>query len=257
MFGLIGRQKWNGYLSGKHPVAGDFLQLGRPTPLLKGFSGWMEKGYEGGGREICWDPVLKWNFWARGPNGEWVCGMMKASCDNHRRRYPLMIVGAGSGAASSEHWDLLPYACQETWTALACLAESDIRSVDELKKKVIGIRWPDPSWGTLYRKRERDKDSVIYRIGQNRGSEFMDKMNNIEGLARRDYFQVPLDVCEGRDVFTPASKFLRLLKSRSAFEPTMVFMGGSKTNQRMLCLKRPLLLDDFYALWSVDGKKTC
>lgn len=83
----------------------------------------------------------------------------------------------------------------------------------------------------------------------------MDKMNNIEGLARRDHFQVPLDVYEGGNVLTPASKLLRLLKSRSATEPAMVFTGGSEAVQIMLCLKRPLMSSDFSTLWSAVGEK--
>jgi len=249
VFGLIWKQKWSWYLAGKHPAAGDFLCLGKPTPLLKGFSGWMEKGYDGAARHAEPQAAMVWNFWARGPNGELVCGMLKESCDNHGRRYPLMIVGAGPVAERNRHWDLLPYACRETWSAIESLGGRNITRIQELRRMLVGIRFPEPRWERFYRERETEKDTVILRDGKQRTSGFMDKMNNIEGLARREHFLVPLALCEGGGALTPATKLLRLLKSRSALEPAMVFVGGSEADRYLLCLKRPLMLEDFDTLW--------
>jgi len=247
--GLIWRQKWSWYLAGKHPIAGDYLGLGKPTPLLKGFSGWMEKGYEGVDRKADPQAHMAWRFWARGPNGELVCGMIKESRDNHGRRYPLMIVGAGPVAERSRHWDLLPYACRDTWKALETLGGRTIIRIQELKRRVAGIRFSEPRWDKLYRKRETEKGRLILQDGNQRTSGFMDKMNNIEGLARQDHFLVPLEVCEGEGELALAAKLLRLLKSRSVLEPAMVFIGGSETDRYLMCLKRPLMLEDFDTLW--------
>lgn len=235
-------------------MAGDFLRLGKPSPLLRGFSGWMEKGYERTVRERGERAAQLWKFWARGPNGELICGMVKESCDHHGRPYPLMIVGAGPVAESAEHWDLLPYACGETWAALASLGGPEISGVRELKERLAGIRSPAPGWEAFSRMRETETERLIGRDSRRRGSEFMDKMNNIEGLSRRDRFWVPLDVEGGGHGPTPASKLLRLLKSRSAAEPAMVFLGGGERVQGLLCLKRPLMLEDFATLWSAVGE---
>lgn len=249
MVGLIWRQKWSWYLAGKHPSAGDYLCLGKATPLLKGFSGWMETGYEGVAPKVAPGLAVAWRFWALGPNGELVCGMIKESRDNHGRRYPLMIVGAGAVAERNRHWDLLPYACRETWEALEALGGRTITRIHELKRRVAGIRFPEPRWDKLHRKRETEKDTLILHEGHQRTSGFMDKMNNIEGLARKDHFLVPLDVCEMKEALAPAAKLLRLLKKRSPLEPAMVFIGGTEADRYLMCLKRPLMLEDFHTLW--------
>ena len=36
--------QWGAY--GKHPVAKDYFKLGKEFPLGKGFSDWVEKGYQ-------------------------------------------------------------------------------------------------------------------------------------------------------------------------------------------------------------------
>ena len=250
MFGLIRSQKWSWYLSGKHPIAGDFLTIGRASPLLRGFAGWMEKGYAALPLARKQDINLRWMFWARGPNGELICGLLKTSHDLHGRSYPLMIVGAGPVAECSDHWDVIPYACQGTWAALVHLGEARNRGVRSLKNDLLNLRFSTPHWKSLYRLREAEKETVI-RMGWNqRSSEFMDKMNNIEGLSRCDHFLVPLDVCDGGGGLTAVSKMFRLLKSRAGAEPAMVFMGGGQEVKSLLCLKRPLQLDDFSMLWS-------
>ena len=39
-------QNWRWAAFGKHPVARDFFRVGPDFPLIKGFSDWVENGYQ-------------------------------------------------------------------------------------------------------------------------------------------------------------------------------------------------------------------
>lgn len=251
MFGLIkDKNHWDFAVFGKHPAAGDYLSLGHVTPLLNGYSSWMEKGY-GLMDEASRNPKdLAWIFWAKGPNGKLICGILKNSRDKHHRPYPLMIAGEGRLPGVVKDWDLIPFALQKTWAHMLGISGNGAESIKDLKRILSKINGPPPGPDRWRKDREQMKQVALPQDRPGISSDFMNKMNNVDGLARKDYFSLWVDVGQPEDVMIPVSKFLILMKNRTKTEPGTVFVGGGKQHtKRLVILRRSLSMDDFSDLW--------
>lgn len=251
MFGLIKKQaRWDWAAFGKHPVAGDYLAMGKKTPLLEGFSKWVEKGYLRLSEDHKARAGVFWQFWAKGPNGKLVCGVIKSSYDRYGRPYPFLIVGEGKSLDIMRSWDLIPLACQQTWMNIETLADKHIAGIKELRKLIKQIGKPAMDLKELTLLRERLKSVEIPKDSHVISSDFMNKMNSVDGLARMIRFSVLIDIGNADEFFPLVSKLIFLLKTRSAKEPDMVFTGGVGDQKRLICLKRSLHVDDFVDLWA-------
>ncbi|MRR35726.1 type VI secretion system-associated protein TagF, partial [bacterium] len=124
MLGLtLSLQQWSWCAYGKHPVAKDFIRLGRVFPLAASMAEWVEKGYSAAKGALKTERQPRfWRFWARGSvNGELVCGFLRDSSDSIGREYPFLVLGSGPISSWEEHWDLLPCACEQTWNRIEYL----------------------------------------------------------------------------------------------------------------------------------------
>ncbi|GAB6097181.1 hypothetical protein JCM14469_34350 [Desulfatiferula olefinivorans] len=253
MFKLIGKPpEWSLAIFGKHPVAGDYLSLGRVTPLLKGFSAWMDAGYETVRPEARKGQGC-WRFWAKGPNGKLICGIVKTSRDCHGRAYPLMMAGEGRLPDTGRDWDLMPVACESTWQALSTLGEEESPSIVHLTRRLLSIDGPAPRWETYRNTWEATRGQGMSVNRPAPRSDFMNKMNNIDGLSRRSHFSVRIDVGGQGDVLIPVIKLLTLLKTRSKIEPATVFIGERPGDRRLTVMKRSLTPRDFKGLWETGA----
>ncbi len=251
MFGLITlKHDWKWAAFGKHPVAGDFLKTGGVTPLLKSFSSWMEKGFSELSSNDKKTFIFSWRFWAKGPNGELICGLLKSSEDKYGRKYPLLLIGSGKVQGLLKHWDLIPYACESLWCELETIADKSLRNVKDLNRELKKINPPDTDLLILNEKSEKLQLVKMDDLGIDQKSDFMNKMNNIEGLARLTSFSVVIDIGDKQRMLVPVAKLLLLLKKRSKSEPEVVCFGGTGDENRMLCFKRTLGLEDFKLLVS-------
>ncbi|MFP4572831.1 MAG: type VI secretion system-associated protein TagF [Desulfobacterales bacterium] len=254
MFELINlKQGWKWAVFGKHPVAGDFLTAGEITPLLRSFAKWMEKGHSRLAAKNKDAPVLPWRFWAKGPNKELVCGILHPSQDKHGRKYPILLIGTGKNQDLNKNWNLIPYACGETWSQLEALVQREYQSVRKFRRDLKEVAAPDGNLQELAEKNERSRSVKIGKNGKSMYSDFMNKMNNIEALSRREVFSVHLDAGDQKDTLVPVSKLLSLLKNRSQTAPDVVFWGGREDQKMLFCLKRPLSVDD-YGKINISGK---
>jgi len=243
------KNAWDFAAFGKHPAAGDYLSLGAVTPLLKGFSAWMEKGYSLVEADKRPQNGLLWRFWAKGPNGKLICGILKNSHDKHGRPFPLMIAGEGRVPDSAKDWDLIPFACERTWQILTLISSKDSNSIKNLKRVISRVKGPINQWESYREKREQVRKLEILTVKPGSNSDFMNKMNNVDGLSRKEQFSLWIDVGTPEDCLIPLTKFLVLLKNRSKIEPATVFIGGNENRNRLLFLKRSLMMDDFKTLW--------
>lgn len=249
MFGLIiAKKNWKWAVFGKHPVAGDFLKTGDTTPLLKSFSKWMEKGFSRLSADQKHALVFFWKFWAKGPNGELICGTLQSSVDKYGRHYPLLIIGSGKVQGMMKNWDLLPYACEESWKFLEGFPKKTFRNLKDLKRELKKINPPVTNWPFLIKKSEKFRFVKIEDFEKGINSDLMNKMNNIEGLARLNSFSVVIDSGGEKKNLVSLAKLLLLLKNRSKVEPDVVFLGGTKEENKLICLKRTLIVDDFKAI---------
>jgi len=248
VFELKSKQDFNWAIFGKHPVAGDFLKAGHPTPVLNSFAKWMDKGHSqlGGDKES--NPVLGWRFWAKGPNKELICGILQSSEDKYARKYPLLVIGSGKNPELIKNWHLIPYACEGSWQQLAKLVNKKFQNIKELKKYLKKTAAPENNIQFLVEKNEKYRNVVLKSDPKIRHSDFMNKMNNIEALTRRESFSVHIDVGDEKAPLVPVSKLFFLLKKRSSVAPQAVFWGGGGNTKSLLCLKRQLAIEDFLKL---------
>ena len=255
MFGLInGKDNWKWAAFGKHPFGGDFLKAGDITPLLKSFSQWVDKGHSGLSRREKSDLSFSWRFWAKGPNKELICGIIQSSVDKYGRQYPLLIIGSGLRQSLNKNWHLIPYACEKSWEQLERFQRNEFKNIKELKRELKKSTAPADNLQELVEISDAFRNVKIEDSEKGSNSDFMNKMNNIEALARVSSFTVHIDIGEKDRALVPASKLLLLLKTRSGVEPDVVFLGESDDEKRLFCLKRSLTIDDFRKLCGREKK---
>ena len=250
MFGLIKEQnRWDFAAFGKHPLTGDYLSLGSTTPLLTGFSLWMEQGYSRLPREKRARTDLFWRFWAKGPNSKLVLGILKSSTDKLGREYPLLIIGEGKALDMAANWDLIPFACEKTWRFLEKVSVKKWATIEKFNQGLMKIRGPKDTWTAFLEKKQRIQSIELSPHRNENYSDFMNKMNNVDGLTRLDRFSIRIDVGQPNDYIIPVVKLLTLLKHRSKTEPGTVFIGGGGDVKQMRYLKQSPVTDDFIFLW--------
>lgn len=260
MFGLIAKTPpWAFAGFGKHPCAGDFFRAGSETPLLEGFSTWIDLGFSKLPEELRVRKGVTWNFWARGPGGKLVLGHVKSSEDRLGRSHPFLMIGEGKTRdIYTDHWDLWPFFCEKVWMDLTVISEKTIKSVLDLDRYLSKIPMPSGTLRFCQKKRERMRLTELREKGSpsNKAPDFLNKMNNVEGLSRMSWFSVRLDVGRPENMLDPVVKLLGLLKTRSRTEPGAVFIGGGGDIPQMIVFRRSLQPDDVLRLWSGEREQT-
>lgn len=244
------KKEWKWALFGKSPMAADFLKLGTPSPLMLSFSNWIEKGFESLSPADRKAEDFIWKFWAKGPNKELVCGLFKPSRDRLGRHYPLLLIGSGNHAVLNKHWGLIPGALNNTWKYMESLAQTTTPGVFELQQALKTIPPPLKKFDELIAVCEPFWNAKIHPNTRPGPFEYMNKLNNIEKLARLDRFSMDMDIGEQVDPMIPVLKLMRLLAIRSKHAPQVVFWGNRSKDSRLLYLKRALCIDDFYSVWT-------
>ncbi len=246
MFGLIKSQKsFKWAFFGKLPIAGDYLTIGRPTPLLVSFAKWVEKGYFEFAPDKNIDLNFSWRFWAKGPNKELVCGIIKSSADKFNRQYPLLIIGSGKELFLNKNWAITPYACDKTWEQLELITQNHVGNIRDIKRSLKMIRPPVSEASELNLASENIQNLKIEQMNTTKQSDFLNKMNSIESLSRLKNFTVQLDEKDKQASLASIIKLLFLLKKKSSVAPNVVFWGGNKDSQKLFFLKRALNIADF------------
>ncbi len=237
---------WHWAAWGKHPVATDYFCLGLNSPLIKAFSDWIEKGYQTlGSKPRASSKVYSWRFWAKGPKKETlVCGVGRDSSDSLGRPYPLMIMGTGPLDGWEDHWDLLPFACEKTWSRIEYLSAKRFIDFKQLEEEVRIIKPPYPHWPEFVSQRgDLGMSSCNPRAIENKA----------ESLTTEKDFLVPLDGGPSNDHLAVAGLWHFFLKAHARAVPNAVFMGGTPDDAYLAVFKRPLMPADFVQLWS-EGK---
>lgn len=249
MFGLIKFEKndWSCAAFGKHPAGGDFLRAGKIKPLLLIFSKWMEKGFSTLPEQRQKKKDYSWRFWSKGPNGEFICGIIKSSSDSHGRIYPILLVGCAKKTDIFKKWDFIPYACMETWDAMEILSSEKLKNLRDLKEKLRKIPQPITEEKQLIRKHTDFINLKISSLEKGRKSDLMNKMHNPEALRRAREFSVVFDEKDNVDI--ACVRLFSLIKNRGDKGPDAVFTGGDIDIRKMLYLKRLPVVDDFKKLW--------
>ena len=242
MLGSVGTlSTWQWAARGKHPVAKDYFEVGSKNPMVEAFSAWLEKGYRIlGSRKQPSAEFCSWRFWARGPRRETlVCGVGRDSCDSVGRPFPLLIIGTGPLADWRDKWDLLPFACEKTWSRMEYLSTKRFTDFRQFEDEVQIIKPPVPHWSEFVSERQD--------LG---GLDRRELENKVASLSQETDFFVSLDGGPSDDPYTLASLWHALLKVRMSEVPTAIFMGGAANGTHLAVVKRALAPTDFVRLWS-------
>ena len=128
--------EWNWFASGKHPVARDYIRIGRTDSVVNAIAQWMDSGYRGTRPNHERHPDRhSWRFWIKGAKRHLlVCGVVKDSCDSIGRTYPFVLMGNGPVDQWTLFWDLLPLALENTWNRIEHISVQrfiDVQQVEE------------------------------------------------------------------------------------------------------------------------------
>lgn len=239
---MASNQFWHWAAFGKHPAARDYFRLGENHPLIKGFSDWVEIGYQTWTSKRMTSPgPCAWRFWARGGQKEHlVCGLIRDSSDGLGRPYPLLMIGTGPLYDWEKHWDLLPFACEGTWNQMESLS---IRMFSDLQQLVDGVERINPPrahWSDF-----RDSD-------QNKPPENLQALQDkIKAMAKENEIFDPLNEEGTKDSLASIHLYYSLLKTYWPETVTTAFMGGGPSKTWLAFFRRPLSAGDFVSLWSV------
>ncbi|MGA7827834.1 MAG: type VI secretion system protein TssA [Geobacteraceae bacterium] len=248
-------QNWQWAAFGKHPAAKDYFQLGESNPFLEGLFAWIEDGYQLlTTKETAAPDFCSWRFCAKAVGKEsLVCGVVRVSSDSFGRPYPLVITGVGSLRNWQNNWDLLPFACEKTWSQIEYLASNLFPDLKKLEEGMHTIRPPVQGWAEL-----KEKRKVLNSIGSSSDpyASFLD-VRELKKLAvanaDKGETYVSLDRGHCNDKIMRVSLWHLLFKDSVSGVPNAVFMGGTLEKAYLALFRRPLKSTDFTQLWSVSS----
>jgi len=248
-------RNWQWSSFGKHPAVKDYFKMGQNSALVKGFSDWVEAGYQGyGSRRRSLTEFCSWRFWSRGSEREsLVCGLVRDSTDSLGRPYPLFIMGIGSLNGWEDQWDLLPYACGRTWDQMEYLSAQVVNDFKKLETGLQNIRPPLPEWPAFSMDRERLKESLLSPHSPSPSDETEALKREVSKLSEKAEIFICLD---GRSLNHPISMVDLchfLLRANVRVVPNAIFMGGSLERNFFAAFRRPLAQGDFIQFWSVSS----
>ena len=255
MLGLVkSKSSWNWAAWGKHPVARDYFRVGSKDPLLKAFSDWVEKGYHMlSSKHNYSSNRYSWRFWVKGfKKDNIVCGVGRDSSDSLGRSYPIVIIGTGPLQGWDDHWDILPLACEKTWSHIEYLTTKRFLDFKQMEDGVKIINPPYPNWSEF-----ADQRSSRFESSSNNWlspQDIRDITKCVDNLTKKTEFFIPLDSESSNDPITLTCLWHSFLKSRIREIPNAVFMGGVPDDIYMAVFKRPLVPGDFVRLWSDKEK---
>jgi type VI secretion system protein VasJ len=249
-------QSWRFAAFGKHPVTGDYFTLGKEFALGKGFSTWVEQGYQlvNSNRQ----PLLNlysWRFWTRSfQRKSLACGLVRDSSDSVGRPYPILIMGMGPLNGWENDWDLLPLACERTWTQMESISTRVFSDVKYLQDEIELIKPPHSQWSELIKvTAELREVGRLSHAGEPSVPE--NKINRMISMAREVEVFIPLEETPHADHLIEVHHFHSLFKTQGAEIPTTVFMGGNQERNYLALFRRPLVAQDFGRLWSIGSAR--
>ena len=169
------------------------------------------------------------------------------------RPYPFFIVGSGPLRDWEEQWDLLPFACENTWCQLEYLATHRFDDVKKLEAELAGIRPPSGAWEAHAGKRKS-----LNEIGSplDPYASFLDLkqlQKQAAGLASQAELFVSLERGASVDKILQISLWHHLFREIMTGAPSALFLGGTLEKAYLAVFKRSLSAPDFIQLWSVSS----
>lgn len=225
--------------------------------MVKAFSGWVEKGFQAMSAQK--PPPMQlcsWRFWAKGTTRDAiVCGLCRDSSDSVGRPYPLLIVGTGSFSGWADAWDLLPRACEKTWSHMEYLSAKRFVDFRQLEDEVRHLKPPERDWSVLRAESLGEARSGSNPYGDASFALTEAVKRRLAALSQEIDFVVPLNEGPADDSYKQACVWHAELKAlRKDIIPNAVFMGGTSKGTYLAVFRRALTPADFVRLWLGDGR---
>jgi hypothetical protein len=228
MHGTVRSEGWLWGATGKHPVAKDYITIGKTTQLMGAFSRWVEEGYARVGRH---DPHYNWRFFAKGLRpSELMCGLIRDSYDGAGRPFPLLITGYGRLEGWELQWDLLPLVLDILWEKIEFICSKRVLDLEELKRDIN--RLPSPVLESVF-KETPAMDENLSDIHVSGG-------------------MVSFHLTGGGDHLGEIIQRLKVFKMHVPAIPDVVFIGGTFDKTFLVGFARSLHATDFEKLWKLD-----
>jgi len=246
--------EWNWFASGKHPVARDYIRIGRTDSVINAISQWVEGGYRGTrpNRERYPDRH-SWRFWIKGAKRHvLVCGVVKDSCDSIGRTYPFVLIGSGPVDQWMLFWDLLPLALENTWKRIEHISVQRFIDVQQVEEGMRILPLPRNDWRALHQGRLKRLKTAADALTKDTGScSWREVLKRETGRSR---ITIPLQepVIEKQEAHVLS--LLQQMKSLKQSMPTAVFIGGMPDVPQIVTFNRPLMQTDFIHLWAEVGQ---
>ncbi|MCP4622061.1 MAG: DUF2094 domain-containing protein [bacterium] len=241
---------WIWHVSGKHPAAKDFLEIGPQDPLLQAFAGWVAGGFrQWSSRNNGKTTNNSWRFWTRAAHKQHlICGVSRDSCDSFGRSFPLVLIGSGQLRKWQAHWELLPLVLDKTWRQMEYLTTKRLPDFNHLEDELRMLASPTDNWSGVNLDRLQIDDPNTGSGGsatagvpaQTPISESSDPLVGI----------MPLTNVSQHDQPAQLALLHANLRKRFKQSPNAVFMGGIPEKSCLVLFNRPLRPEDFYTLWS-------
>jgi type VI secretion system protein VasJ len=255
MMNASNSSNWRFVAVGKHPVAKDFLKLGESIPQVNDLSAMMKTAYSTLMSRFNSAPGFSsWRFWSKGSGKDsLICGIVRDSSDKMGRPYPFLIIGSGQLKDWEFQWDLLPFACENTWCQFEYLSTQNFEHIKKLEEELANIRPPTPHWAE-----HSDRRRSLNRIGSplDPFASFLDLKKlkgQVAGLSDQKEYFVSLDRGPCHDKILPVSLWHHLFMVTLKSVPQTVFMGGTLDKAFLVAYSRTLKPEDAVQLWSVPS----
>lgn len=242
--------EWNWFASGKHPVAKDFIRIGRADSVFNAITGWMDSGYRGtNATHERLSDRHSWRFWFRGAKRHsLVCGVLKDSCDSIGRTYPFVLMGNGPVERWTLFWDLLPLALENTWNRIEHILVQRFIDIQQVEEGIRILPLPLADWRLLSRRRQNRLKPVNGELNKHTGS--CDWQEMLKREAGRPRITIPLGETWIENQETHVLDLLQSMKVQKQAIPTAVFIGGVPDVPQIVAFNRALMHEDFIHLWA-------
>ena len=209
--------------------------------MFQQFTRWVDTGFSRVDAQLkTKSRHCSWRFWTRGAGEDVVCGLVRNSCDNYGRSFPLLWLGSGPLEGWTINRSLLPFAFESAWKHFEYLAAARCGSIPEINDALRLIPPPAPCWRE-YQQRIHDAPDLLTR------ESFEESIRDGGRLYKIDCSlpeQLPRDLC-----------FCSSMVATSANKaPGAVFIGETGTRIAVAMIDNTLLPADFTWLWSIRPK---
>jgi type VI secretion system ImpM family protein len=235
---------WCWRAAGKHPAAGDFVEVGQGTPLTDALADWMTRGYLALQRSgsLSAEPC-SWRFWMQGGRkGRLICGLARDSSDRIGRPFPFMIAGEGDWEGWEQRWVEMPLLLAGYWRRLERIASRRYDHIHELSMDISQLGSPEAENGG-----EGGAEAQMVSTPP------IDSCTGTESLPSSGCHIIALDDPDEPDPSLALLNRHRKLAGCGAAAPRAEFIGGTAQRGFVVLFMQPLGAAAFETLWGNKG----